>query len=430
MLIARPDQVVTAPGTPVLVRPLDNDQGETLTLVGLGSPAHGSVSINPDQTLTYTPAPGFSGEDGFTYTVQDAAGALAEGMVDILVNAAPVAVDDAAATATATPVTVPVLANDHDPEGQPLAVVAVTTPGHGTVELQADGSLHYAPQHGFSGSDSFAYTVADPHGAMASAAVTVAVADANRPPVARDDEVTVPVQASTVIEVAANDDDPDGDPLALTGFSLPQHGLLQTHSAGSVVYTPAADFAGEDSFRYAVGDGRGGVAEAEVRIKVERPNAPPVAANANFTTPNGTPLAVVPLDHASDPDGDPVALTGLTLPTHGRLEIGTDYSLTYVPDAGFAGEDSFTYTVSDGRGGTDQGSIAITVLPAPALPTFANGYALRRCLVVPKRTTTAEAAADFVMRVDESGTWLRRSEERRVGKECVRLCRSRWSPYH
>lgn len=407
MPIVSPDQVVTAPGMPVLVRPLDNDQGESLILVGLGSPAHGSLALNADQTLIYTPAAGFAGEDGFTYTVQDAAGGTAEGMVAILVNAAPMAAADHASTASATPVAVPVLANDVDPEGQPLAVVAVATPGHGTVELQADGSLRYAPQHGFFGSDSFAYTVADPHGAQATAAVTVSVADANRPPVARDDAVTVPVQASTVIEVAANDDDPDGDPLALTGFSLPQHGLLQTNGAASVVYTPASGFSGEDGFTYTVGDGRGGSAAAEVRIRVERPNTAPVAADASLSTASGTAVAVAPLALASDADGDPLTLAGLTLPTHGQLQIGADYGLTYTPDAGFSGEDGFTYTVSDGRGGSDQGSIAVTVLPPPSPPTFANGYARRRRLVVPRRTATAEAAADFVMRVDETGTWLR-----------------------
>ena len=85
----------------------------------------GSLPVYGILTLTYTPEPGFAGLDSFTYTVQDAAGGLAEGVVELLVNAAPLAEGDAAVTATATPVAVTVLANDVDPEGQPLAVVAV-----------------------------------------------------------------------------------------------------------------------------------------------------------------------------------------------------------------------------------------------------------------------------------------------------------------
>lgn len=406
MPVASLDSVVTAPGVPVVIRPLDNDQGQALVLVGLGSPAHGSVTVNPDQTLTYTPAPGFAGEDGFAYTVQDSAGETAEAQVGILVNAPPVAVDDLVVTTAATPVPLPVLANDSDPEGGPLSLVAVAAPGHGSVEMLAGGELRYEPQHGFSGSDSFAYTVADVHGALATAMVTVTVADANRPPVARADSVIVQPDAPTLIQLAANDDDPDADPLALTGFSMPQHGLLQIHSADSVIYTPSAGFVGEDSFDYAIGDGRGGTAGATVWISVQRPNAPPVVADASLATDHATAVTIDPLAGASDPDGDPVSLASLTLPEHGQLSIGADYSLTYTPDAGFSGTDAFTYTVADGRGGTDQATVEIEVAPPPSAPLFANGYEARRRLVVPKRTAVAEAADSFVMRVDETGAWL------------------------
>ena len=319
MPVASPDRAVTLPGHPVTIRVLDNDQGEALTLIGLSSPAHGSVTINPDQSLVYAPAPGFAGEDSFTYRIQDAAGATAEAIVDLLVDAPPLAVDDTALTAAATPVVVPVLANDLDPEGQPLTVVAVAAPGHGTVEIPGDGTLRYTPQHGFAGSDSFTYSVADPHGATASAMVTVGVSDPNRRPVARADSLIVSLDAPTLIQLAANDDDPDGDALALHGFSLPQHGALQIHSADSVVYTPAAGFIGEDGFDYTMGDGHGGTATATVRITVRRPNAPPVAGDISLATASGTPVSVAPLAHASDPDSDPLTLSAITLPSHGQL---------------------------------------------------------------------------------------------------------------
>lgn len=244
---ALPDTVVTGPATSVTVRPLANDEGAPpLTLVGFGTAGHGTVVLDAtQQALVYTPAPGFLGSDSFAYTVQDATGATAEGVVTVLVNDVPVANDDRALTAAGVAVTIPVLANDHD--AQPLAIAALGTPGHGSVELLPDQRLRYHPQPGFVGSDSFGYSVVDPHGALASALVTVDVAAPNQPPVAVDDAATTPVDTPVTLDLLANDNDPDGDPLQLVGLAMPLHGSLAVAPDRTVTYTPAAGSAAATS---------------------------------------------------------------------------------------------------------------------------------------------------------------------------------------
>ena len=406
MAVASSDLVATAPGIPVVVRVLDNDQGESLTLVGLGSPASGSVTVNADQTLTYTPAAGFAGEDSFTYMVQDAGGGLAEGTVTVLVDTAPVAADDAAVTTRGVPVTLDVLANDSDPEGQPLRLVEVTAPGHGAVTVLPDQNLHYRPQDNFTGIDSFTYAIADARGATAMAVVQVSVAESNLAPLAVPDIVTTTLDTPVTIQVVANDNDPDADVLSLAGVTLPGHGSLLVNPDRSVVYTPAAGYLGEDGFSYTVGDGRGGTAVGAVSITVGRPNAAPVAVADAAVTAAATPVTLDLLANDSDPDADPVTLVGMTMPDHGTLAAGADQRVTYTPYAGFSGEDGFEYTISDGRGGIAVAEAVVTVEPPPARPTFANGYAWRRRLIVPPRPLAATLTG-FVLYVETEGGWLK-----------------------
>jgi hypothetical protein len=91
-------------------------------------------------------------------------------------NAAPVAIDDTATTDAGVPVSVPVAANDSDPDGDPLTVTAVGPAGNGAAAIEASGtSVRYTPAPGFAGTDAFGYTVSDGHGGTASATVTVTV---------------------------------------------------------------------------------------------------------------------------------------------------------------------------------------------------------------------------------------------------------------
>ncbi|MDW8371868.1 MAG: Ig-like domain-containing protein, partial [Geminicoccaceae bacterium] len=310
MAIARPDLVETARDAAVTIAPLANDEPGGLVVIAFQQPSFGTVAFDPTgQTFTYTPAAGFVGEDSFDYTVRDASGATATASVTIRVvrpNLPPVATDDTAQVAPGGTVDIPVLANDSDPDGDPLSLVALSSPAQGSVAVLPDQRLRYAPRTGFTGEDSFTYTVRDPRGASASATVRVRVGAPNRPPVAGRDRVTATTGTPVTIDLLANDSDPDGDPLTLTALGTPERGSLAVLGQGRVTYTSAPGFEGTDRFTYTVSDGRGGLATGEVEILVSRPNAAPVARDDSATTEAGTPVTIDLLANDSDPDGDPL----------------------------------------------------------------------------------------------------------------------------
>ncbi|MCS6781022.1 MAG: DUF2341 domain-containing protein, partial [Geminicoccaceae bacterium] len=412
MAIARPDLVETARDAAVTIAPLANDEPGGLVVIAFQQPSFGTVAFDPTgQTFTYTPAAGFVGEDSFDYTVRDASGATATASVTIRVvrpNLPPVATDDTAQVAPGGTVDIPVLANDSDPDGDPLSLVALSSPAQGSVAVLPDQRLRYAPRTGFTGEDSFTYTVRDPRGASASATVRVRVGAPNRPPVAGRDRVTATTGTPVTIDLLANDSDPDGDPLTLTALGTPERGSLAVLGQGRVTYTSAPGFEGTDRFTYTVSDGRGGLATGEVEILVSRPNAAPVARDDSATTEAGTPVTIDLLANDSDPDGDPLTLVGLSVPERGRLAVAADQRVTYTPDAGFVGRDSFTYTVRDARGATASATATVTVTQPTAPTTFLNGYRYRRRIVIPQqmvRSTTP--LAGFPLLVLEEGPWLR-----------------------
>ncbi len=166
---------------------LTNDtdaNGDPLSVALNGTdPAHGTVELNEDGTFTYTPDEGYVGDDTFTYNVTDGqldAGSnpvVETGTVTVTVgNAPPAPVDDAAATFASTEVAGNVLANDIDPDGDPLTVVLDgTPPTNGTVVLNPDGSFTYTPDPGFTGEDTFTYEVTDGEAGSGPVVATVTI---------------------------------------------------------------------------------------------------------------------------------------------------------------------------------------------------------------------------------------------------------------
>src|SRR5690606_2637204 len=143
--------------------------GDPLSCQIASQPANGDASVAANcSSGSYTPDPGFSGGDSFTYRVSDGKGGNDTGTVSVDVSAAnspPVAIDDSAETTAGTPVTIPVLANDEDIDGDTLSVSAVGVPSSGTAVNNGDGTVTYTPASGFTGQATFTYTAADPAGA-------------------------------------------------------------------------------------------------------------------------------------------------------------------------------------------------------------------------------------------------------------------------
>ena len=177
---------------------------------------------------------------------------------------------------------------------------------------------------------------------QASASITV-----NRPPVANpnsystaeDTTLTVPAPG-----VLGNDNDPDGNPITVTGHTQPPNGSVTVAANGSISYVPNANFHGTDTFSYTISDGKGATASTTVTITVTPQNDPPIAVNDTRTTNEDTPVTVPVLTNDSDIDGDSLTVTVVSNPPNGTAVINADNTVTYTPDPDFNGTDTFTYT--------------------------------------------------------------------------------------
>ena len=173
---AAADAVTATAGSTTTGNVLTNDLGTGLTVTGSSAPAHGSATVRPDGSYSYTPAAGFSGTDSFTYTVTDGSGGT--DTVTVTVQVAPAAQDDtvtvaAGGTATAGTRATGVLGND---SGTGLTVASNTSPSHGALTLdKATGTFTYTPTDGYSGPDAFTYTAVDGSGSPSTATVTITV---------------------------------------------------------------------------------------------------------------------------------------------------------------------------------------------------------------------------------------------------------------
>jgi VCBS repeat-containing protein len=368
--IAADDSATTPEDTALLIRVLDNDRdpdGSPLSLTGVTAPANGTAAANADGTVTYTPRRYFHGSDRFTYTVANANGLTATAAVSVTVtpvNHPPLAMDDRVTTAENTPVTIPVLANDSDPDNDPLVVTAVGTPANGSAAIDAGGTVTYTPARYFSGLDSFTYTIADPSGLTASATVFVTVTFVNQPPVAVDDAAVTAEDTPVIIAVLANDSDPEGNALLITGTTAPAHGAVVVNGDGTITYTPASLYHGADSFRYTIDDGTGLTACATVTITVTPVNHPPQANPDAYTAIEDTPLSVAApgvLANDVDVDGDPLTAELVTGPSFGMVTLAPDGSFLYLPSTLYHGADSFTYRASDGQLSSEPATVTITV---------------------------------------------------------------------
>lgn len=267
--VAVDDAIGARAGIPIDIDVLANDtdaDGDPLSVIAASSAAHGTTSASATR-VTYTAALDATGTDELTYVVGDGHGGLDTGTVHVTLltqpNTPPVAVDDVADTSAGVPVTIMVLANDTDPDGDALSVARVATPAHGTAST--DGSVvTYTPDPGTTGTDTFAYDVEDPSAAPASATITITV---HAGPQAVDDAVITTPDTSIRIAVLANDVHPEGLPITLAATSTPAHGTA-TIDTGEIVYVPEAGFRGSDAFTYTISDVHGGTDSGAVGVAV------------------------------------------------------------------------------------------------------------------------------------------------------------------
>lgn len=279
---------VAAPGV------LENDTSNVLapndglTAQLVADVTHGTLALNANGGFSYTPAAGFSGDDSFSYKAVDSTGTASNTVtatITVLPNTAPTAVNDGIYDVNAGSsyvVAAPgVVGNDSDSDnpaqGQVLTAIKVTNPANGAVTLNANGGFTYIPTANFIGPDSFSYKLND--GIADSAIATVSFNVVNSAPVANNDTAAVTKNRSLTISVLANDSDAQNNinPASVLPVALPLHGKVKVNVNGTIVYTPAKNYVGTDSFTYTVADKSGLVSlPATVTVCV---GACPVADN-------------------------------------------------------------------------------------------------------------------------------------------------------
>ena len=238
----------------------------------------------------------------------------------------PVAVDDSVTARAGSTITIPVTVNDYDPDDEPIAVLSVGSPTsatHGTTDVLDGTSVAYRPNPGFSGTDSFEYTITDAAGKTDVGRVKVELFDPNspnRPPITRPDKINTRVNRPVTIDVLANDIDPERDMLTVSTFQTGSDAKIIDVSGPSKLpaleYTPPLDKAGIYTFTYQAADPQGGVSQkTDVTVDVstaDSKNEPPIPMHDAISLPVGV---TVPLDvkaNDSDPDGDELTITRAT----------------------------------------------------------------------------------------------------------------------
>ncbi|SFJ63362.1 SprB repeat-containing protein, partial [Olleya namhaensis] len=368
---------------PVTGNVLTNDEdfeGDNQTVTANTDPANGTVTIDAAGNYTYTPTAGFTGEDTFTYTICDDGNPQACDTATVYIevlpvsgpeNEAPIANADTATTPEGTPITIPVISNDFDPDGDTITVTNTTTPDNGTVTISPTGEIIYTPNDGFIGEDTFTYTICDDANPAlcdtATVTVTVQPTDSPNTTNANDDAYTTTPGADVTENVLVNDNDIEGDNQTVTANTNPTNGTVTMSPSGDFTYTPNPGYTGADSFTYTICDDNADQAcdTATVYITVGGiANTTDAIADINNTFQD-QPVTGNVLTNDEDFEGDNQTVTANTDPANGTVTIDAAGNYTYTPNAGFTGEDTFTYTICDDGNpqACDTATVYIEVLP-------------------------------------------------------------------
>jgi MYXO-CTERM domain-containing protein len=354
----------TAEDTAVnITLPASDVDGDALTYALVAGPtaAQGTVTIMGN-IARFVPAANFNGPASFTFRANDGTVNSNTATANITVtpvNDAPVAVDAVATTAEDTAVNITLSATDVD--SMSLTYTIATQPVNGTVTITGNVA-RYTPNANFNGSDTFTFRARDGALDSAPASIRVTVTPVNDAPVATNTSATTAEDASATIALTASD--VDMDPLTYAVVTQPTNGMVSIVN-GQALYTPNANYSGPDSFTFRARDGQLDSNVATVSVTVTPVNDAPTVSDATLTVDEDASASVAL--NAADLDNDMLTATLGQAPANGAVTInGLD--VTYAPRADFNGVDSFTVTVSDGKGGSATATIAVTINPRNDAP--------------------------------------------------------------
>ena len=360
--------------------------GQGLTVILAAGAENGTTTISGDgKSVIYTSNDGYEGTDTFEYTIRDdTTGRTEAAEVTVNVTAVPTpspdAVDDTAIATSGAGQAVDVLANDANSQGdvggQGLTVILADGANNGTTVISGDGkSVIYTSNAGYEGTDTFEYTIRDDTtGRTEAAEVTVNVSAVPTPsPDAVDDTAIATSGAGQTVDVLANDVNSQGD-VGGQGLTViladgANNGTTVISGDGkSVIYTSNDGYEGTDTFEYTIRDdttGRTEAAEVTVNVTAVPPVPGPDAMDDTSTGVVGEAQVIDVL--ANDDEGVPgngdLIITSTSGASNGTVEIADDgKSVTYTPNDGFEGSDSFSYLITEEETGkTDMATVNVTV---------------------------------------------------------------------
>ncbi|WP_305459204.1 retention module-containing protein [Photobacterium leiognathi] len=400
----------------VVLNLLDNDtsvSGDPLSIHSInGTPLtgsdqtivteHGHITITADGTITFIPEPNFNGDVNVDYTVTDGT-SEEHGQSTVIVtpvNDAPVANPDSFTTDEDTPITVDLIKNDSDVDGDKLTIKEINgtpvTPGHeqtivvdnGKIVIAHDGGMTFIPSDNYHGDVTVPYTITDGD-KTATSQVTIHVTPVNDAPVAMPEEVTTDEDTSITVDLIKNDSDIDGDKLTVKEINgtpvtpgheqtiVVDHGKIVIAHDGGMTFVPSDNYHGDVTVPYTITDGDK-TATSTVTIHVTPVNDAPVANPDSFTTGEDTSITVNLTKNDSDVDGDKLTvkeingtpLTGgeqTVVVDNGKIVIADDGGMTFVPSDNYHGDVTVPYTITDGDK-TATSTVTIHVTPINDAP--------------------------------------------------------------
>jgi|GEM_PF-4639371 len=364
--VANADNASVDEDASVVISPLSNDtdpENDTISLVSATADS-GSVEVSGN-TLVYSPSENFNGSVSISYTIEDSEQNSASGTISVNVapvNDNPVTTPDSGTTLEDTSLTINVVQNDTDIDGDRVSLVSAIA-SQGDIQILNVNELRYTPRGDFNGADSISYSVTDNNGGEATGNVAVTITPVNDAPRPQDDEFTVDDGITVTLTPLQNDSDPEGDILSITSATA-SYGSVSVANASLLVYTPPASFTHSDTINYTVVDSVGASASAQITIAPS--NAPPQVSDDTYIV-NDLGESIVINTHVgvlindSDPEGLTLTTTISTSPQFASsFNLFSDGSFFYLHDGSQNLVDSFTYEASDGVT-TTTGTVSIDV---------------------------------------------------------------------
>ncbi len=346
----------------------DMDIGESgaISILPDTAPQHGTLEGCSE--FIYTPTLNYFGPDYFTFLLDDGFGARSKGLVDIDVLPIPdppLAVDDEIDLADdAVYQYIDVLANDDDPDGDEIWIKSYSMTGGvpGVLTLTDNKKKFKMLPHQGGGEFELQYTI-ESEGDTAQATAKVTVIDVNQPPSIVSDSLSVLINLTKTVDLGANDQDLDGDPLTLVDINPTTLGQFSIEEGTHLSFL-AGESPGSETVLYRMTDGTDTV-EGSLRITV-LDNVAPIARDDHHSSQQGDIILLDVLANDEDPDGELYLLSVSSTSSGARAEI-VDGMIRYAPSSSFVGNDTFTYTIKDEGEIQAMATVHITVNALPPL---------------------------------------------------------------